>query len=373
MERNGRPGNEARGKLKILFVTSTLYFGGAQKVTYLLADALSERHDVTVAYCFDSGQRHAYSERCRIRKLPEYPRDAGPLKQLRAIRKQVRTLKALKRELGIDVTVSLGNLANCINALSKGTETVICSERSNPKRSLGRLFPLTRLFFRRADHIVFQSEAVRSFYGEEIRAKSSILKNPLLIPEPAGEAREKKIVSMGRFVPQKNYPLLIRSFAAFRERYPEYTLHLFGEGKMEKELRQLARDLGLADAVVFEGNRQDVHEQIRDAEMFVLSSDFEGLSNALLECMSMGIACVSTDCEGSVDVIRDRENGLLTAKGDEKGLTEAMCALAGDPALRKALEDRAMQDMKAYDRDLVVRDWEEVILRSAFAAEGEAR
>ena len=142
---------------------------------------------------------------------------------------------------------------------------------------------------------------------------------------------------------------------------------------MEEKLKQLARDLGVAESVVFEGNRQDVHDQIRDAEMFVLSSDFEGLSNALLECMSMGIACISTDCEGSVDVIRDRENGLLTKRGDEKGLTEAMCLLASDPAVRKTLETRAMQDMKAFDRDLVVLEWEKVILRAASAAEGAAR
>ena len=373
MRSSDMPGG-TREKLKILFVTSTLYFGGAQKVTYLLADALSERYDVTVAYCFDSGQRHGYSERCRLRKLPEYARDAKPLGKIGSIREQIKALKALKQELGIDVSLSLGNLSNCINALSKGNEIVICSERSNPKQSLGNLFPFTRYLFRKADHVVFQSEAIRNLYGDEIRTKSSILKNPLLIPEPAYDSREKKIVAMGRLVPQKNYPLLIRSFAAFRERFPEYVLHIYGEGNMENELRKLARDLDVTEEVIFEGNRRDVLERIRDAEMFVLSSDFEGLSNALLESMSMGIACISTKCEGSVDVIRDRENGLLTEKGDEKGLTEAMCELAGDPVLRKKLESRAMRDMKAFERDLVVRDWEEVILRcAASAAGGEER
>ena len=76
------------------------------------------------------------------------------------------------------------------------------------------------------------------------------------------------------------------------------------------------------ESVFLEGNRSDVHTLIRDAEIFVLASDYEGLSNALLECMTMGIACISTDCEGSTDVIRDGENGLLVRRGDEKGLTE---------------------------------------------------
>ena len=119
--------------------------------------------------------------------------------------------------------------------------------------------------------------------------------------------------------------------------------------------------LNLSDAVFLEKNDPDVLQRIRDAEMFVLSSNFEGLSNALLECMSMGIACISTRCEGSVDVIRERENGLLVDVGDKRALTEAICALAQDPELRRRLERQAMEDMKAYDKDTVVKDWSRVI------------
>ena len=349
----------------LLFVTSTLYYGGAQKVIAVLANALSERFRVTVAYCYDSGQSFPFSENVRIRKLPGYNRNAGSLEKMRCIRRQVMALRALKRKLKIDTAVSLGNVSNLINALSKGKEYVVCSERNNPKKSWGRLFFLTEFSYRIADHIVFQTEKIRQLYPAGIRRKSSILKNPLPIPAPAFAEREKKIVTLGRLSQQKNHALLIESFARFREQNPEYTLHLYGEGELREDLLQLIGTLGQNGHIFLEGGRMDALERIRDAEQFVLSSDYEGLSNALLECMAMGIACISTRCGGSEDVIRDGENGLLIETGDGKALTEAMRTLAEDSGLRQRIGRQAMEDMKAYETDLVVKDWEKVIRRGS--------
>ena len=351
-------------KLNLLFITSTLYLGGVQKVTCMLANALAEKHHVAVAYCFDSGKSNALSDRCVVRKLPSYDKNADSLTKLRVVRKQIKELKALKKELNIDVAISLGNTANNINTRSKGRECVICSERSNPKKSWGHLFFLICLAYQKADFIVFQSEKVRSMFGAAVQKKSCILKNPLLPPPPADAQRKKKIAALGRLMPQKNHELLIRSFARFHRQFPEYTLHIFGEGELEGKLRRLIGSLGLTAHAFLEGNDPNVHERIRDAEMFVLSSDFEGLSNALLECMAMGIACISTRCEGSADVIRDGENGLLVDIGDEEGLARAMCLLAQDGTLRRKLERQAREDLKAFDRDIVAASWEQVILKA---------
>ena len=166
---------------------------------------------------------------------------------------------------------------------------------------------------------------------------------------------------MGRLAEQKNHRMLIRSFAAFHKQFPAYTLSIYGEGELQETLEKQIRDAGLEDCVFLEGNHTDIHHQIRDAEIFVLSSNFEGLSNALLECMTMGIACISTRCEGSTDVIRDGENGLLTGIGDEEGLTEALCRLAGDPAFRRRLERQASEDARACEPGRIVRQWEAVL------------
>lgn len=350
-------------KLNILIIISTIYHGGAQKVARILANKLAERHNVTVAYCLESGHNQLISGKCSLRKLPEYDKSTGFFATGKRMQEQINELRSIKRELGIEVSLSLGNTSNLINAMSKGDEYVICSERSNPKRSWGRLGFLTKIAYRKADHVIFQSERVRSFYGENIRRKSTVLKNPLPIPAPAAEHREKKIVTMGRLMPQKNHALLIRSFARFHEQFPQYSLHIYGEGELQNSLEQLIDDLKMSEHVFLEGHVMQVHERIRDAEMFVLSSDFEGLSNALLECMSMGIACISTKCEGSTDVIRNGENGLLIDIGDESELAQAMCTMAGDPGLRRKMEQQAMEDLKAFEKDTVVRDWEQLLLR----------
>ena len=224
---------------------------------------------------------------------------------------------------------------------------------------------MTHILFVRSDFVVFQSEKIRNLYGKRIREKSCILKNPLLRPEPALEHREKKIVTLGRLTAQKNHSLLIRSFEPFHKRFPEYSLFIFGDGELEGETKQLIGHLNLSDAVFLEKNDPDVLQRIRDAEMFVLSSNFEGLSNALLECMSMGIACISTRCEGSVDVIRTGENGILTPIGDTQALYEAMCRLADDPALRESIAKASKETGKAFQTDVVVQQWIDVIEKVA--------
>ena len=354
---------ETEGRPKLLIVTSALYFGGAQKVAYLLASGLAGTFDVTVAYCFDSGRSHAYPDSVRIRRLPSFPPGAGQREKNRVIRAQVRALRALKRELDVDAALSLGKVANWINAMSRGKEKVICSERSNPKKVWGKQFFLTRGILRRADFVVFQSERIREMYGQRVRRKSCILKNPVLRPEAASEERDKEIVTLGRLTPQKNHALLLGAFSRFRALFPEYRLKIFGDGELEAETRQRIRDLDLSDAVTLEKNDPEVHRRIRRAEIFVLSSDYEGMSNALLECMSMGIACISTRCEGSVDMIRDGENGLLVDIGNEAQLAKAMETLARDPDLRHRLGRQAAEDMLAFDAGTVVEDWGRIIRR----------
>ena len=317
-------------KANLMFITSSLYLGGVQRVTYLLADALSEEYDVTVVYCMETEKRQPYSERCRLIKLPEYSRDAGIIAKLHCISRQVRELRNIKAELGTQVAVSLGNTANFLNIMSKNKERTICAERS--------------------------------IFGRTVRSKSDILKNPLDIPEPAMEHRNKIIVALGRLTMQKNHALLIRSFASFHRIHPEYCLHIYGTGELREDLQAQIDALRLTESVILKGDQQDALRKIRDAEMFVLSSDWEGLPNSLLECMSMGIACISTRCEGVCDVIRSGENGILVDIGNEAQLTEVMILLAEDGDLRKKIEKQAMADMKSFDRKAVIKDWENVII-----------
>ncbi len=153
----------------------------------------------------------------------------------------------------------------------------------------------------------------------------------------------------------------MRAFALFLPAHPDYTLHLYGDGRLRETLQALAGDLGISDRVFFEGFQSDVHRAIRDAEMFVLSSDYEGLPNALMEAMRMGLPCISTACTGAVDLIRDGENGLLAPVGDAAALARAMDQLSGDAALRAALGEQATEDMEKYSAEQITKRWERLL------------
>ena len=168
-------------------------------------------------------------------------------------------------------------------------------------------------------------------------------------------------MTVGRLHPQKNQAMLIRAFAEFLKDHPGYTLSLYGEGELEAELKELAAGLGVEKSVIFHGNIENIHPEIADAEMFILPSDYEGLSNALLEAMMMGIPCISTACEGSTDVIRTGENGLLVPVGDETALLDAMCRLADDKALRERIGKEGRKTGEGFRKEAVVEKWIEVI------------
>lgn len=168
-------------------------------------------------------------------------------------------------------------------------------------------------------------------------------------------------MTMGRLHSQKNHELLIRSFAKFSQTHPSHTLHIYGKDYGECRLQSLIEKLSLSDKVFLEGFVDDVHSAIADAEQFVLSSDYEGTPNALLEAMMMGLPCISTDFEGIREMLGDSGACVLTPVGDESSLAEAMSSLVDDPVLRSQLSMKGMIFAENYSLDKVIPQWKEVI------------
>ncbi|MBR3195995.1 MAG: glycosyltransferase [Clostridia bacterium] len=351
-------------KKNVLFLISALYGGGAEKVCCLLASELAKTCHVTVAYAIDRGIRYPLDPSCETVLIPQMRVRflRGYLLRAALLLKTVMFCRKLKKKRKIDVTVSLLLEMNQLNVLSRAGDRVITSERANPKKYQAEKFGRTRWIYGCSDYVVFQSEQIRHLYGKRVLKHSGVICNPVSVPCKAQEIRAHRIVTMGRLAAQKNQAMLICAFARFQEMFPDYTLSLYGEGELEEELRALIHSLKMESKVLLHGNVQQVHEQIRDAEMFILPSNYEGLSNALLECMAMGIACISTACEGSSDVIQDGENGLLVGIGDEDGLVNAMTRIAQDELLRRKLERGAIDTAnRLFRRDVVMKEWERVI------------
>lgn len=130
----------------------------------------------------------------------------------------------------------------------------------------------------------------------------------------------------------ENHALLIKAFAGITAKYPAYKLVIYGDGPLRKDLELLASNLGIADKVSFPGYTTEIRKKIERSSLFVLSSDFEGMPNALMEAMALGVPCISTDCKGGGArfLIKNGTNGLLTPIGDVEALQTAMEKILSD-------------------------------------------
>ncbi len=342
---------------RILVMCSSLYGGGAERVACRLADGLSDEYQVIMLYIRDKGQTYDLDPAVRVLKIPYF---AGSLEERMASRTAFVTW--VKEVLDIRVSVSFMFTMNRLNTESEGRAKVICSERNDPVHRDPDHMQDIEAFYRNADHVVFQSEGVRNEFPAEVHSHSSVILNPVSVPCERTGGRHR-IVNAGRLTGQKNQAVLMEAFAAFRKTHPGYTLDIYGEGELAEELQALAESLGVQESVQFHGQVKDLHTAIADAEMFVLSSDYEGLSNALLECMMMGFPCISTRCMGSVEVIRDGENGLLADTGNAEQLCDAMSRLADDPGLRERLGEEARNTSVRFAADAVIGEWKALIRR----------
>lgn len=346
-ETDDRPG--------ILVMCSSLYGGGAERVACRLACGLAERYRVVMLYIQDKGQTYPLDPSIKVIRIPVF---RGTWEA--SMEGRIEFTRQIKELFKIRTSVSFMFTMNKINVRSGEKTKVICSERNNPaKRDPEHLDEINGLY-ELADHVVFQSETVRDLFSEKVKAHHSIILNPVSISCQRTRSR-RRIVNVGRLVPQKNQAMLIRAFAKFHESHPDYTLAFYGTGELAEELQTLAKSLKLEKAVEFHGHVRDVHTAISDAEIFALSSDYEGLSNALLECMMMGLPCISTRCEGSSDVIQSGENGILVDIGSEEQMMSAMTQLADDKAFRERLGEQARKSSEQFETDHILNQWKRLI------------
>ena len=163
-----------------------------------------------------------------------------------------------------------------------------------------------------------------------------------------------------RLIPPKNIPLLIDSFKEFRKEYPEFSLHIYGEGPLRNELQSCIDDQGLLNYVILHPNEKKVLDTVKDASRFVSSSSYEGLSNSMLEAMAIGLPTICTDCPcgGAKMMIQDGVNGLLVPNEDKDALAQAMIKVAEDKSLAVKLSKNAVKIRETLSISKIAQLWE---------------
>lgn len=261
-----------------------------------------------------------------------------------------------------------------LSLLSAGkNEKVIISERNDPRQSLSSKtnFAFFKTMYPKADEMVFQSPDAMQWYRENTSVKGRVIFNPIKpdLPERFIGERKKKIVNFCRISSQKNLHLLVNAFELFAKHYPVYELYIYGdavgngaEGYIDSVNEEIDR-LNYKDNIHILPARKEIHGLIKDYAMFVSSSDFEGMSNSMLEAMAIGLPTICTDCPagGARAIINDHENGILVPVNDVQALADAMKEVAGNPALAEKLSVNGTKIREELSVDKIVNQWMEII------------
>ncbi len=333
---------------KIVFIIPNMTGGGTERVISLLSTEYVKR-GFQVAIMQFAGYRHAYELDSRVEDFAVSEQSGGnPLIQIRRIRDMRRYFKN-NPNCHIFAFCVNGAVFSAIATLGMKRPFLV-AERNSPESCKEK--KIRNWAYRRADVITFQTADGIGYFPADIAKKAVIIPNPIdtAIPQRYEGERTKKIVTVGRLHSQKNQALLLEAFSDFCKERTDYALHIYGEGELEAKLKAYAQELGLGDSVVWHGFSARVKEEIADSRMFVLSSDFEGISNSMLEALAMGIPTISTDCPigGARVYMKNNESGLLVRVGDRKALTEAMLRVAGDDELAGRLSVNGAKVREKY-------------------------
>ena len=356
---------DADQKKNILMLIASLGGGGAERVTTILASEFSKKHTVYLLHMYD--KKNTYHISNTVNMIDASWSNGTFLEKWFHIAARwpfwACSIFRAKKKHHIDVTISMLHKPNLYNSLIRWRDRRIMSERNDPSRKTSTEYENAKRSYSKADHVVFQSERVKNLFEIETQKKSSIIRNPISVSCFADDNPQSRVVTVGRYIAQKNHAMLIRAFKVFYRTHPDYTLHLYGDGELRGSLEKLIEELKLKNVVFLEGFKNDIHQHIKSAKMFVLSSDYEGMSNALMEAMMMGLPCISTNCTGSDELIEDGKNGLLVPVGNEEALAAAMGKIADDSALCHNLRSQAQLQSLEFVKENVVRAWERVMFR----------
>lgn len=364
-------------KTNICFIIPDFGSGGAQRVMSNLANRfVSSDHQVTIL-CFHSEKEgsepfYQLDKRIMMLYLPEtFKRNRKRIfKNAKMARK---IFKEINAELIIAFLLPVSMYAFFATRFSK--MKFVVSERNDPKETIKYKHwkSIRNYVFRHADGCVFQTEDAQKYYGRAVRHKSAVISNPMILYNDCQDIilsrdRSNRIVCVGRYDPQKNHPLLIKAFARLVKKYPDFTLEIYGRDfhGYQQTLEKLIDDLQLCGKVKLMGAHNDLHNMIYDAKMSVLASNYEGMPNALLETVALGIPSIATDCPigGSAKIIGNDENGLLIRMNDEDQLLEKMIFLVENPERADELAANGRRGKDKYSIEKIYLEWKSLIKKT---------
>lgn len=355
---------------RLVIVLPGLGAGGSEHVVNLVANHWAHRgHDVTILTLEPPGTQpyYAFAQSIRIVRLGVPPQRASRVK---AAWLAIQRIGRLRREIaGIKPDFVLSfltrtNVLSLLATLGTGIPTIV-SERNNPGvQPFGGLWKwLQKRLYPRAFGLVTMTRGALEFFPPEMRRRSWVIPNAVDLPSDWTNRRGGKILAaVGRLTHQKGFDLLMEAFSRIETSFPEWTLVIWGEGEDRAALEEKRKSLSLEGRVDMPGITAKPGQWVETADVFVLSSRYEGWGIVLLEAMAAGLPVISFNCQyGPSEMVADGEDGLLVPPDNVDALAEAMAKLLRDDALRQHFSERAAESAGRYTPQRVLAGWDEVL------------
>ena len=354
-------------KRKILLYISNLTCGGAERVVCNLANYFCTL-DYDVIVLTDRIDEEEFRLESIVKRivLPTYQEG----KRCPNAIKRLRDIRTVFLQECPQIIISFAGKCN-IKSLLAGMFTgiaIVPSVRSDPSREYNGVTKglLAKFLFLFARKTIFQTEQARCFFWKKTRENSVILLNPInnkFIKPLYKGIRKNEIVSVGSLREVKNHEMIIRAFAKIVPNIPDLKLIIYGDGDLREHLMKVAAECGVASNFSLPGICNDLEKKLMRSKIFVLSSNVEGLPNALMEAMALGLAVISTDCPcgGPAQLIENGKNGFLVPVGDVDSLAEKLLLILSDKELENNLHEQAFLIQDRYNTEKVLNDWNSFI------------
>lgn len=347
--------------MKIVFLTASLGSGGAERVVSLLSNKMVELGHQIEIVCLKYNDVY-YKIDSNVKVVMAMCQTNNRLTEIFWLRKYLISEKP-------DVVIPFTEGVYCftIFALLGTRIPIIASERLDPASMSRNRKVLKRLLLPFVDWMVVQTQSIKEHFPKKLQDKISIIYNPVndevFNRSITNDNKEDRIISVARLYPQKNQQLMIRAFAKVIEKYPNWKLFIFGEGPLRSNLECLISQLKLDGKVLLPGRTDRVLEELDKSKIFCLTSDYEGMSNSMIEAICMGLPVVTTNVSGANELIKNGKNGFIVNIGDEKDLINSLLTLMGSFDLQNKMSKNNQQMKGLFNIETILNQWIHLIIK----------
>lgn len=347
---------------KISIFIGALTSGGAERVISIISkELLKYFKEVEIVVYADKPIFYDIDKRIKIIILEKETKTRNILKNMLWYRKYIK-----KQDIILSFLAHF-NIFVIISLLMK-KNIILVADRADPKFVPQNIIlrKIRDFLYNFATGICCQTQKNKEYFSRKLQNKIDVIYNPVYNLNKKLESevikKENIVVTVGRLVEQKNHKLLIRAFKLVLDKKPEYKLEIFGEGNKREELENYIENLNLKGKVILKGAVKDIYKQIKRAKAFILTSKYEGMSNALLEALIIGVPCISTKVSGATDLIKNGINGILVDSNEEE-IAKSILFLIDNEEEAKKLSLEALKLQEELEIENIMRKWMTFIMK----------